>query len=117
MNYQNDPGKTVCATMFIVSVIQHIKIGDLSMHHSGVAFTGDTPGDEMMDIDTDDRLPDGTEPGESPTLSREEERSLVRDSTAGFAGRSPMPFSPSILYLNNHFRLGDIFVPSRFFPL
>lgn len=82
----NDPGKTVCATMFIVSVIQHIKIGDLSMHHSGVAFTGDTPGDEIMDIDdTGDRLPDGTEPGETPTLSREEERSLVRDSTAGFA--------------------------------
>lgn len=118
MNYQNDPGKTVCATMFIVSVIQHIKIGDLSMHHSGVAFTGDTPGDEIMDIgDTDVRLPDGTEPGETPTLSREEERSLVRDSTAGFAGRSPMPFSPFILYLNDHFRLGYIFVPSRLFPL
>jgi len=80
---QNDPVKTVCATMFIVSVVQHIKIGDLSQ--SGFSFS-DEPGDDRMDVDDVEHLPDGIEPGAMPQLSRAEERSLVRDSTAGFAG-------------------------------
>jgi proteasome activator subunit 4 len=71
--------------MFIVSVVQHIKIGDLSQ--SGLSFAGDgVPGDDMMDVDDVDHLPDGTEVGDEPRLSRSEERSLVRDSTASFAG-------------------------------
>ena len=37
-----------------------------------------------MDVDTVE-LPEGTEPGDTPSFSREEERSLVRDSTANFA--------------------------------
>lgn len=71
--------------MFIVSVIQHIKIGDLSMSQSGAAL-GDVPPEEM-DIDQEYELPDGTDIGDTPALSRADERSLVRDSTAGFAGR------------------------------
>ncbi|KAF8887975.1 hypothetical protein CPB84DRAFT_1684385 [Gymnopilus junonius] len=79
----NDPVKTVCATMFIVAVVQHIKVGDLSQ--SGFSLSGDGPGDERMDVDDTDRLPEGIEVGDVPRLSKSEERSLVRDSTAGFA--------------------------------
>ncbi|KAJ7630604.1 hypothetical protein FB45DRAFT_746590 [Roridomyces roridus] len=78
----NDPVKTSCATTFIVAVVQHIRIGDLSTHMSGLpAF------DEMMDVDQSDTtpFPTGTELGDTPVLSKEEERALVRDSTAGFA--------------------------------
>jgi len=69
--------------MFIVSVVQHIRIGDLSQ--AGVSLSGDDPGFNAMDVD-DDRLPEGTEPGDTPRLSRSEERLLVRDSTASFVG-------------------------------
>jgi proteasome activator subunit 4 len=75
--------------MFIVSVIQHIKIGDLSQ--SGLSFSADGPGDDMLDIDDVDHIPDGTDLGDTPRLSRAEERSLVRDSTAGFAGAHIIP--------------------------
>lgn len=78
--------KTLCASMFIVSVVQHMKIGDLSIQQGGMPLSS-TPAEEMMDIDGDDgsRLPSGT--GETPILSREEERALARDSTASFAGK------------------------------
>jgi proteasome activator subunit 4 len=82
---KNDPAKTICATMFIVAVVQNIKIGDLSSTQSGLSFSSDAPG-ETMDVDEGIHLPDGTEPGASPTLSKAEERVLVRESTAGFAG-------------------------------
>ena len=74
--------------MFIVSVVQHMKIGDLSMQQGGAPLSG-ASAEDMMEVDTQDitRLPDGTDVGETPTLSREEERTLVRESTAGFAGR------------------------------
>jgi hypothetical protein len=40
-----------------------------------------------MDLDEDmTPLPGGTDIGELPRLSVDEERSLVRESTAGFAG-------------------------------
>ncbi|KAL4243149.1 BLM10 family protein [Abortiporus biennis] len=82
----NDPIKTLCASMFIVSVVQHIKIGDLSIQQGGVALSGDAPAEELMDVDMDvDHLPDGTENGERPVYSRAVERTLTRDSTAGFA--------------------------------
>ena len=80
---QNDPTKTVCATMFIVAIVQHMKIGDLSQ--SGISFSGDEPV-EAMDVDEIDHLPEGTEIGSEPQLNKAEERSLVRDSTASFAG-------------------------------
>lgn len=74
--------------MFIVSVVQRIKIGDLSIQQGGVPLSS-AGAEDMMDIDNkgdNTRLPDGTEVGETPTLSKEEERALARDSTAGFAG-------------------------------
>jgi proteasome activator subunit 4 len=70
--------------MFIIAVVQNIKIGDLSSTQSGLSFSSDAPG-ESMDVD-EIRLPDGIEPGALPTLSKAEERTLVRESTAGFAG-------------------------------
>ncbi|EMD41612.1 hypothetical protein CERSUDRAFT_110183 [Gelatoporia subvermispora B] len=81
----NDPVKTVCAASFIASVVQFIKIGDLSMH-TEVPLSSDAPAEEQMDVDDDaSNLPDATEAGTAPVLTRDEERALVRDSTAGFA--------------------------------
>ncbi|KAF8213422.1 hypothetical protein K438DRAFT_1750713 [Mycena galopus ATCC 62051] len=83
----NDPVKTSCATTFIVAAIQHVRIGDLSMHTSALPAYDE----EMMDVDGMDAdvdlapFPIGTELGDTPMLSREEERTLVRDSTASFA--------------------------------
>ncbi|KAJ8084329.1 Proteasome activator BLM10 [Marasmius tenuissimus] len=79
----NDPAKTLCASMFIVGVVQNIRVGDLSIHQSGVPITEDGIG--QMDVDQDNtQLPSGTESG-MPALSKEDERALVRDSTAVFA--------------------------------
>ncbi|KAI0757312.1 ARM repeat-containing protein [Daedaleopsis nitida] len=79
----NDPVKTVCATMFISSIVQHIKIADVSMHQFGVDLTSDAPAEDIMDVDG--VLPAGVDSPGMPTLSREEERALARESTAGFA--------------------------------
>ena len=86
---QNDPTKTVCATVFITAVVQTgIRIGDLT-HHTGLALASNAPGDEMMAVDEEDiTIPEGTEPG-GHRLTREEERALVRHSTTGFAGMIP----------------------------
>ncbi|KAF9270517.1 hypothetical protein L218DRAFT_889040 [Marasmius fiardii PR-910] len=79
----NDPAKTLCASMFIVGVIQNIRVGDLSIHQSGMPITDD--GIAHIEVDEDQtQLPSGTENG-MPALSKEEERILVRDSTAVFA--------------------------------
>ncbi|KDQ54780.1 hypothetical protein JAAARDRAFT_134622 [Jaapia argillacea MUCL 33604] len=80
----NDHIKTVCATMFIVSAVQHIKIGDLSIQQTGLSFSTDAPAEDMMNIDEQSGLPNGVE-GNGLVLSREDERALVRDSTASFA--------------------------------
>lgn len=96
--------------MFIVAILQHIKIGDLSQ--SGMSLSNDEP--EEMDVDEIDHLPEGTEIGSQVQLSRAEERSIVRDSTAGFAG------APNIRSSNSNFgrlflfvRLGGIIIPPR----
>lgn len=69
--------------MFIVSTVQHIKLGDLSIHQSGAPLVDDAG---LMDVDDDPtQLPAGVEAG-MPTLSKSEERALARDNTAGFAG-------------------------------
>lgn len=70
--------------MFIVAVVQHIKIGDLSLHPG--ASMGDIPDDALMDVDRTD-FPEGTDIGDTPVLSKEDERALVRDNTASFAGK------------------------------
>lgn len=73
--------------MFIASVVQHMKIGDLSMQQGGFALSS-RAAEDMMEVEPNEghRLPDGTEG--DVKLSREEERTLARESTAGFAGKS-----------------------------
>jgi len=71
--------------MFIVAVVQHIMIGDLSQ--GGMSFSGDEPEYFASTADDTDHLPEGTELGDTP-LSRSEEYSLVRDSTSTFAGEN-----------------------------
>ncbi|KAF5377581.1 hypothetical protein D9615_005140 [Tricholomella constricta] len=77
----NDPSKTMCATVFIVSVVQHIKIGDLTKYQSGILYPS-TDTDVVMGADDD--YGQGADTA-IPTLSKEEERTLVRESTASFA--------------------------------
>lgn len=72
----NDPIKTICTTMFVISTVQHIKIGDLSICQSGAPLTSD----EAAPMDSDgDRtpLPAGME-GLHPVFSKAEERALTR---------------------------------------
>jgi proteasome activator subunit 4 len=91
-SFKNDPTKTICVTMFIVAAVQHIKIGDLTAHPSGLSYSNE---DDNMQVDRDY----GQDSDMTPTLSKEDERSLVRDSTASFAGE--LPFFPALsLYLN-----------------
>ena len=102
--------------MFIIAVVQNIKIGDLSSTQSGLPFSSDAPG-ESMDVDEEIRLPDGTEIGAPPTLSKAEERTLVRESTAGFAGAFfPVDRCPDGI-IKRRCRLGYISFPPRFVPV
>jgi proteasome activator subunit 4 len=85
----NDPTKTLCSSLFVLAVVQFMKIGDLS----GVQVDS-VPGD-MIEVDEEVvPFPEGTEP-EGPALSREDERVLTRDSTAGFAGEFIFPLALS----------------------
>jgi proteasome activator subunit 4 len=70
-------------TMFIVAAIQHVKVGDLTLHSSSLSYASDD--DDDMCFDQSHIQDYGVD---APTLSREEERSLVRDSTASFAGHT-----------------------------
>jgi len=63
-------------------------------------------------MDKVDHLPEGTELGAAPRLSRSEERSVVRDSTASFPGTSNFCSRWTKLKLSPH-RLGRISLPSR----
>lgn len=74
--------------MFIVSAVQLVKIGDLSMEQSGLPLSSDAPAEDIVDVDEDEqvRMPDGTETV-AQVLSRDEERVLARESTAAFAGQ------------------------------
>ncbi|KAH8835430.1 hypothetical protein DL96DRAFT_1675460 [Flagelloscypha sp. PMI_526] len=79
----NDPIKTICTTMFIVAVVQHIKLGDLSSLPS-MAMSEELLGhDDLESEDEPPHFPIGSEA--FPVLSRDEERSLARDNTASFA--------------------------------
>jgi proteasome activator subunit 4 len=72
--------------MFIVAVVQHIKIEDLSQ--GGVPLYGDESGYSVSSANENDHLPEGTELGDNPRLSRSGEYSLVRESTSGFTGEN-----------------------------
>ncbi|KAF8078288.1 hypothetical protein FPV67DRAFT_1663041 [Lyophyllum atratum] len=77
----NDPSKTMCATVFIVSAIQHIKIGDLTKETSNISYSSS---DEDVVMSAEQDYAQGADI-DIPILSKEEERSLVRESTASFA--------------------------------
>jgi proteasome activator subunit 4 len=77
----------VCATNFIIAAVRHVKIGDLS-NQPGLSLAGDAPPDAVTVIDSESTVPVGNEMGYASVLSKSEERALVRDSTAGFAGDS-----------------------------
>lgn len=72
--------------MFLVAALQYVKIADLTQHGqgSGAVAVGESLGDVIMS-DDGERLPDGIE-ADREGLSREEERILVRESTARFSG-------------------------------
>lgn len=73
--------------MFIVAALQNVKIADLTQtgRTVGPVMASDDIGDVVM-TDSKERLPDGFEGGADQVLDKAEERALVRDSTAGFAG-------------------------------
>ena len=57
------------------------------MHQVGVDLSSDAPAEDIMDVDpaTAEQLPAGVDAPGMPTLSREEERALARESTAAWA--------------------------------
>ena len=63
-----------------------MKIGDLSIHQSGLHLSSDAPAEETMDVDPDFKLPISEENGYASVLSKNEERALTRESTAASAG-------------------------------
>lgn len=71
----------MCATSFIISVVQHLKIGDLTKEQSRLSHSSDD--EDAMECEQEYSQ---SVDADVPVLSREDERSLVRDSTAGFAG-------------------------------
>lgn len=73
--------------MFIVAALQNIKIADLTQTERSFAPVASDDKGDMVVADVNERLPDGIEGGPYQVLAREEERALVRDSTAGFAGK------------------------------
>lgn len=81
----NDPMKTVCATMFIIGVVQYVKIGELTSTPPDTLVSSEVPGEDISMTNTTDRLPFGVEPGGPAHLSRQEEAALTRESSAGFA--------------------------------
>ncbi|KAG8737973.1 hypothetical protein FRC10_007440 [Ceratobasidium sp. 414] len=74
----NDPGKTVCSCMLIVSVLQYVKIGDLTQFEAPPLPEG-----SRVQVDTDPDVPAGP----FTPMNAEEEDSLTRQSTGAFSGR------------------------------
>ena len=90
---KNDHIKTICTCMFVSSVVQYVRIGDVSIHSSGAPLTDDAPAGSMMDIDRtiEEHLPDRAVEAGVPILSKEEERAAARESTTAFAGKLDAP--------------------------
>ncbi|GJJ09464.1 hypothetical protein Clacol_003687 [Clathrus columnatus] len=80
----NDPSKTVCTTMFLVAVLQNIKIVDLTSVDRDCTFVTDDGMNDVFMSGIPDGLPDGVDQSSSRVLNKSEERALVRESTAGF---------------------------------
>ncbi|CEL52206.1 Proteasome activator complex subunit 4 OS=Xenopus laevis GN=psme4 PE=2 SV=1 [Rhizoctonia solani AG-1 IB] len=72
----NDPGKTVCACMLIVSILQYVKIGDLTQYEAPpVPESSSGFGDADPDVPM----------GPFTPMGAEEEDSLTRQSTGAFS--------------------------------
>lgn len=80
----------VCALAFIGSALVDIKIGDLT-RAGHLPLSSDAPGEGVTVQDEDSyRLPDGFEDIDPP-LDLDEERTLARDNSASFPGKSAKP--------------------------
>lgn len=90
--------------MFIVAAVQGLKIGDLTQTPR-LTFDSDAPGEDM--------IIDESENPDEPHLDRDDERSLVRDSTAGFAGKAFALIIPPRIIFKSINRLGCQFLPTR----
>jgi hypothetical protein len=84
--------------MFIMAVVQYIKVGDLTVQPFSSPTFDDMPIMESPKIDY--QLPAGIETGYASVLGKEEERTLTRDSTARFAGKLlVLEITPSPAYM------------------
>ncbi|CAE6462385.1 unnamed protein product [Rhizoctonia solani] len=72
----NDPGKTICACMLIVSILQYVKIGDLTQYEA--------PSVPETSYNIDSAGPD-IPAGPFTPMGAEEEDSLTRQSTGAFS--------------------------------
>ncbi|KAG8770133.1 hypothetical protein FRC12_004487 [Ceratobasidium sp. 428] len=72
----NDPGKTICSCMLIVSVLQYVKIGDLTQFEAPPVS-----GSSSIQVEVDPDAPAGP----FTPMSVEEEDSLTRQSTGAFS--------------------------------
>lgn len=72
--------------MFLVAVLQNIKIVDLTTIDRDSSIATDDGMTDAAINGIENKLPDGIDPGSTQVLNKSEERALVRESTAGFTG-------------------------------
>ncbi|KAG8905939.1 hypothetical protein FRB99_007944 [Tulasnella sp. 403] len=81
----NDAVKTVHTTVFILTALQHVKIGDLNMEGS-VTLGHDAPGEDVkMNLEGSETPLSDREKKKAMSEEELEEDIVVRQSTAGFA--------------------------------
>ncbi|KAI0308000.1 hypothetical protein B0F90DRAFT_1813347 [Multifurca ochricompacta] len=86
----NDPSKTLCTTTFLIEISQYIKFGDLTSRSITMSADVDSSTPANVDIPNGFSIaPLGDEHIEAelidgPSLSKDEEDALLRESTAGF---------------------------------
>ncbi|KAI0274846.1 hypothetical protein BC834DRAFT_814888 [Gloeopeniophorella convolvens] len=86
----NDPSKTLCTTTFLIEISQYIQFGDLTSR--GITMSADIDSSTPTNVDVPNGYPsvplgDGyieAELNDGPSLSKDEEDALLRESTAGF---------------------------------
>ncbi|KAG8888929.1 hypothetical protein FRB98_006471 [Tulasnella sp. 332] len=104
----NDPQKTLCTTAFLIEIAQYIKFGDLTIVEPAAVSEDTAQASWSPQVSKTMALPtviveepaETTEDGEQ-RLSEEEEDTLVRDSTAGFANWVTSFIRRVILLLEN----------------
>ncbi|KDQ20580.1 hypothetical protein BOTBODRAFT_169318 [Botryobasidium botryosum FD-172 SS1] len=75
----NDPIKTICTTLYITASVSQLMIGDMTVLPRPDHQNGRNGSDMELSF------PEGTDLGEAKAVNWEEEDTLVRESTAGFA--------------------------------